>query len=107
MKTYLNLTSVNKLNRSEVSVADPSWLSIGFGLILLGFALIFIAMIGAILSGRKRGGGKIRGGGAIIIGPIPIVFGTDKQSVKVILVLSIALVALLIVLMMFSRGLFT
>jgi uncharacterized protein (TIGR00304 family) len=87
-------------------VADPSWLSIGFGLVLLGFALIFIAVIEAILSGRKRSGGKVRGGGVIIVGPVPIVFGTDKQSVKVVLVLSIVLVALLIVLMMFSRGFF-
>lgn len=89
-----------------MSLADQSLWSIGFGLILLGFALIFIAVIGAILSG-KRGGSKVRGGGAIIIGPIPIVFGTDKQSVKVILILSIVLVALLIVLMMSSRGFFT
>ncbi len=85
-------------------LADASWSSIGFGLILLGFALIFIAVIGAILSGKRSG--KVRGGGAIIIGPIPIVFGTDKQSVKVILILSIVLVALLIVFMMFSRGFF-
>ncbi len=77
-------------------MADQSLWSIGFGLILLGFALIFIAVIGAILSSKRGGGGKVRGGGVIIIGPIPIVFGTDKQSVKVILILSIALVALLI-----------
>jgi uncharacterized membrane protein len=87
-------------------VADQAWWSIGFGLILLGFALMVIAVIGAVLSGRRGGGSKVRGGGAIIIGPIPIIFGTDRQSVKVILILSIALVALLIVLMMFSRGFF-
>ncbi len=88
-------------------MADQSWWSIGFGLILLGFALMFIAMIWLVLSGGKSGGmGKVKGGGAIIIGPIPIVFGTDKQSVKVILVLSIVLVALLIVLMIYSNGSF-
>ena len=87
-------------------MVDQLWWGIGFGLILLGFALIFIAVIGAILSGKKGGGSKVRGGGAIIIGPIPIVFGTDKQSLKVILILSIVLVALLIVLMVFSRGFF-
>ncbi|MCS7124256.1 MAG: DUF131 domain-containing protein [Candidatus Bathyarchaeota archaeon] len=32
-----------------------------------------------------------KGGGAVIIGPFPIVFGTDKESVKVVLWLSIAL----------------
>jgi uncharacterized protein (TIGR00304 family) len=87
-------------------VADQSLWSIGFGLILLGFALAFIAMIWLVLSGRKGGGSKVKGGGAIIIGPIPIIFGTDKESVKVILILSIALVALLLVLMVFSNGLF-
>ena len=95
------------MNRSEVSVADQSWWSIGVGLILLGFALAFIAMIWLFLLGKKGGGaGKVKGGGAIIIGPIPIIFGTDKESVKVILILSIALVALLLVLMIFSNGLF-
>ena len=90
-----------------MSVADQPLWSMGVGLILLGFALIFVAMIWLVLSGRKGGGaGKVKGGGAIIIGPIPIVFGTDKQSVKVILTLSIILVALLLVLMIFSNGLF-
>ena len=87
-------------------MADQVWWSVGFGLILLGFALMVIAVIGAILSGRRGGGSRVRGGGAIIIGPIPIIFGTDKQSVKIILILSIVLVALLIVLTMFSRGFF-
>ncbi len=87
-------------------MADQSLWSIGIGLILLGFALALIARIWLVLSGGKGGGGKVRGGGAIIIGPIPIIFGTDKDSVKVILILSIALVALLLVLMVYSNGLF-
>jgi uncharacterized protein (TIGR00304 family) len=87
-------------------VADQLLLSIGVGLILLGFALAFIAMILLVVSGTKSGRAKVKGGGAIIIGPIPIVFGTDKESVKVILILSIALVALLLIFMMFSNGLF-
>ncbi len=32
----------------------------------------------------------------MIIGPFPIVFGSDKQSAKVLLILAIILVALLI-----------
>jgi uncharacterized protein (TIGR00304 family) len=87
-------------------VADQLLWSTGVGLILLGFVLAFIAMILLVVSGTKGGRAKVRGGGAVIIGPIPIVFGTDKESVKVILILSIALVALLLVFMMFSNGLF-
>lgn len=73
-------------------------------LILIGFAVAFIAMILMVLSGAKGGKGKVRGGGAVIIGPVPIIFGTDKESVRIILVLSIVLVALLLVFMLFSHG---
>lgn len=73
-------------------------------LILIGFAVAFIAMILMVLSGAKGGKGKARGGGAVIIGPVPIIFGTDKESVRIILVLSIVLVALLLVFMLFSHG---
>ena len=45
-----------------------------------------------------KGNGKVRGGGAIIIGPIPIVFGTDKKSLRTVLLLAIVLTVLLIIL---------
>lgn len=80
--------------------------SIGVALILVGFAVAFIAVIWLVLSGVKGGKGKVRGGGAVIIGPIPIIFGTDKESVKIILVLSIVLVVLLLIFMLFSYGFF-
>jgi len=38
---------------------------------------------------------KVKGGGAIIIAPFPIIFGTDKESIKTILLLSIMLTILL------------
>jgi uncharacterized protein (TIGR00304 family) len=69
---------------------------VGTTLIFAGALIITIAR--AILSSKSRKTGKVRGGGAIIIGPIPIVFGTDKQSLKTILVLSTILTVLLIVL---------
>jgi len=83
--------------------AEFLW-SLGIALILLGFAVALIAMIWMASSGGKGGKARIRGGGAVIIGPIPIIFGTDKESVKIILVLSIVLVALFLVLMLFSYG---
>lgn len=37
---------------------------------------------------------KIRGGGVIMLGPIPIVFGSDKESVKTAIILAIILMVL-------------
>lgn len=74
------------------------WLwSIGLTLVFAGFAIAFIALVLLFLRGIKSKA-EVKGGGAVIIGPIPIIFGTDKQSVKIILVLSVILFALLLVL---------
>jgi len=67
----------------------------GIVLILVGIPIIVLAVI--VLSMRSAGKSKIRGGGAVIIGPIPIVFGTDKKSLKTIVSLSLALTILLII----------
>ncbi|MCK4474502.1 DUF131 domain-containing protein, partial [Candidatus Bathyarchaeota archaeon] len=37
------------------------------------------------------------GGGVLIIGHFPIIFGTDKEAVKAVLLLSLALTVLLII----------
>jgi uncharacterized protein (TIGR00304 family) len=73
-------------------------------LFVLGMALIFVGMLIIVLAvlllsvlGAKKG--KIRGGGAVIIGPVPIIFGTDKKSLKTVLLLSLALTVLLVVAM--------
>ncbi|RLI28390.1 MAG: hypothetical protein DRO46_04105, partial [Candidatus Hecatellales archaeon] len=49
---------------------------LGILLILAGFAVIFAGMLLTVI----RGGGK--GGGVILIGPFPIVFGSDAKTVK-------------------------
>ena len=79
--------------------------SIGLTLIVVGFALVFIATILLSLRGSS-GKGKVRAGGVVVIGPVPVVFGTDKQTVKVLLVLSIILVALLLIWLVISQSLF-
>jgi uncharacterized protein (TIGR00304 family) len=81
-------------------------------LYLAGIALIFVGIIIIIaavlsLSVRSSGKSKIRGGGAVIICPIPINFGTDRKSLKTILLLSIALTILLIVVMIINYLLLT
>ena len=69
----------------------------GIALILFGILIIIVAVL--LLSIRGAGKGKVRGGGAVIIGPIPIIFGTDKKSLKTVVLLSLALTILLLVVM--------
>ena len=69
--------------------------SAGFALVLAGIIIVILVIL--ILSIRSAGKGKVRGGGAVIIGPVPIVFGTDKKSLKTVLLLSIALTVLVLI----------
>lgn len=76
---------------NEISVA-----TIGFGLVFIGFILALIAVI--LLATRSANAGtKTRGGGILLIGPIPIIFGTDRESVKILVILSIILIAVVLI----------
>ena len=70
---------------------------LGITLIFVGVLVLIIAVVLLSVSGAKKG--KVKGGGAIIIGPIPIIFGTDKKSLKTVLLLSLALTVMLVVVM--------
>ncbi|UCH69913.1 MAG: DUF131 domain-containing protein [Candidatus Bathyarchaeota archaeon] len=74
--------------------------NIGMMLFLAGFVIIFVAAV-LLIFATAKGKAKIRGGGVLIIGPFPIVFGTDKESVKTLLLLSIVLIALVLAVMIF------
>jgi uncharacterized membrane protein len=74
---------------------------LGIALIFTGMFIILVAILLLFISNIK-GEGKAKGGGAIIIGPFPIIFGTGKKSVKTILLLSIALTILLVIVMVIS-----
>ncbi len=73
-------------------------IALGFALIVAGFIITFFSALLLFLRG-VRVQGKTRGGGLIMIGPLPIVFGTDKETVKILLVLSVALMILAIVIL--------
>jgi len=68
--------------------------ALGFALIFLGVTIILTALL--LLSYSETKEKETRAGGAIIIGPVPIVFGADKESVKTILILSIVLTVVLV-----------
>jgi uncharacterized protein (TIGR00304 family) len=79
-------------------LADSFLFNIGLLLGLAGFALALVAIFVTILK-SARGTGKVRGGGVVMIGPVPIVFGTDKESARILILLGIVL---MIVLLLFS-----
>ncbi|MEM0218692.1 MAG: DUF131 domain-containing protein [Desulfurococcaceae archaeon] len=63
---------------------------------LVSFAVVSIGVILLMLSilreFTKAGAeGKVEAGGVVIVGPVPIVFGTTTRITKVLVVLAIAL----------------
>ena len=62
-----------------------NYITIGITLIILGFLIL---IIDTLLNAEK---GEVKGGGIILIGPIPIGFGTDRTSRIIVLVLAIIL----------------
>ncbi|RQD88789.1 TIGR00304 family protein [Methanosalsum natronophilum] len=42
---------------------------------------------------------NVRGGGVVMIGPIPIIFGSDNQSAKVMMILAIILMLIALAIM--------
>jgi uncharacterized protein (TIGR00304 family) len=69
----------------------------GVVVIILGILLLFLGSV--LLSPSKdEGSGKdksqIRAGGVVMIGPIPIIFGTDKDSVILVVILAIILMVI-------------
>jgi uncharacterized protein (TIGR00304 family) len=85
------------LARGKILIDSATLYALGIALIFVGVIIIIIAVVLLSVSSGERG--KVKGGGAIIVGPIPIVFGTDKKSLKTVLVLSLALTVTLVVAM--------
>jgi uncharacterized protein (TIGR00304 family) len=80
-------------------MADSATLyTLGFALIFMGVLVLVVAAILISITHSKNG--KAKAAGAIIIGPVPIIFGSDKKYVKTMLMLSIVLTAVLIVVML-------
>jgi uncharacterized protein (TIGR00304 family) len=69
---------------------------LGFGLVFAGIIILITAtLLVSILRGKN---GKVKAAGVIVVGPVPIIFGSDKKTVRTILELAVGLTAMLIVL---------
>ncbi len=73
---------------------------LGVILIMLGlFLIVFWIISRSILedSGEKTKE-NVKAGGVVMIGPVPIIFGSDKKSVLTVMLLAIVLMILAIIL---------
>ena len=77
-------------------MSDQLLFDLGAILVFAGFLIAFVAVI-LLFFTVTRGKGKFEGGGAVIIGPFPIVFGTDRESLKILLLLSMTLIVIVLV----------
>jgi uncharacterized membrane protein len=75
---------------------DLPLIILGFGLILLGLLLITLA---AFL-GRARAWG----GGLILIGPIPIIFGDRSLGVILLIIALLMLIPIILSILMIAAG---
>jgi uncharacterized protein (TIGR00304 family) len=73
------------------------FLALGIALIVIGILVVVVAVIVASTRGGGKGG-KTRAAGVIMIGPIPIIFGTDKKALKDVVILALALTIVLVIL---------
>ena len=78
-----------KLSEAEILFAA------GIALVFVGIVVIIAAILLLII--RSAGKGKAKGAGVVIIGPIPIIFGTDRKSLKTVVLLSLGLTILLLI----------
>ena len=67
---------------------------LGTLVIIAGILIIFLATIFASRSKGDEKGVEAKGGGVIMIGPIPIIFGTDPRWTAIAIVLAIVLIVL-------------
>ncbi len=71
--------------------------------IVLGFILVLVGML-IILLGIIKGSSRVEGGGVVVIGPIPIVFGTNIKVTKMLMILAIVLMLLTIFLFIITQS---
>jgi uncharacterized protein (TIGR00304 family) len=74
-------------------------------LILLGIVLIILGMFILMLSLWRAGEGRGEAGGVVIVGPVPIVFGTSQRIAATVMVLAIALTVVVLLLFLFGSAL--
>lgn len=67
---------------------------VGFALTVVGFIILIIASLWSRKAEPMKGGF----GGVVLIGPLPIVFGSSRRMFRIMLIIAVLFVALILVL---------
>lgn len=80
-------------------------ITLGFLLVFIGILVILAGMLSMVYHTWKTGGdgmGKpeagVRGAGVIMIGPVPIIFGSDVTALKPVMILAVVLMVIAVIL---------
>jgi len=68
-------------------------------LVLAGLILVIAGlgvMAASMLAEGRKTGSEVKGGGVLLVGPIPIIFGSDARWASVAIALAIVLVVLVL-----------
>ena len=80
-------------------------ITLGFLLVFIGILVILAGIVSMAYQTWKTGGegvekpeAGVKGGGVIMIGPMPIIFGSDVAALKLVLILAIVLMVIAVIL---------
>jgi len=73
------------------TITPAELVTLGILIAFIGFFIIFFAIAYSIFKSASKGEAKAEGGGVIIVGPIPIVFGSSQKVAKIVMILAIVL----------------
>ncbi len=82
---------------------DPGLLMIGVMLIVTGIIMIVMGYLAEAAArrphypGGESEGPKVSGGGVVIIGPIPIIFGSDRRAALIAAVIGAVLTVIALI----------
>jgi len=69
---------------------------LGFLIIVVGFVMLLAATVSSAPAEEGERRTNVKGGGVIMIGPIPIVFGSDAKWASVAMLLALVLIIVVI-----------
>ncbi|MFP3162987.1 TIGR00304 family membrane protein [Acidianus sp.] len=78
---------------------------LGILLIMLGFLIVFLGILYEAFKPREEGEEKeTQAGGIILIGPIPIIFGSSKKIEKWMLIIALVIVVIMALLYLYEAS---